>query len=281
MKHFLLIDGVLRQDALDWLQRSAAPLGIQPLYHGTRWEALQTLGPILAQFEPDGPTMQSLKDSDVLQTQASHIISPSPLIAVARHLRQLVCVTDTLGSTSLLRFADPLVAWHWLNSYSPTELSQLLGPIQEWRIALPLPAWSLPAHPQWQSFQSTETRPCPDVELSHFSNSQVDALEKAYQWRLKDRLYQMVAADYPNALALLDEQARSEWFEQRLQDAATWGLVSERAYAIWLESCARWGDDFITRPDSPYQVWLRRNPHLQTLPAELRIHALDSADLTD
>ena len=47
-RDFLLVDGVLRQDALQWLYGAGDSIDVIPLYNGTRWDGVKELGPILA-----------------------------------------------------------------------------------------------------------------------------------------------------------------------------------------------------------------------------------------
>ncbi|AKN25062.1 hypothetical protein AB691_0140 [Stutzerimonas stutzeri] len=112
-------------------------------------------------------------------------------------------------------------------------------------------------------------------KLNHLADNQVEALERAYRRRFKEKLYGWMSADYPHSLSGLGEQERGQWLEQRLLDAEGWGLVTERSIAIWFERCALWGEDFATRRDSPYQTWLTNTPDAQKLAPERRIQALD------
>ena len=44
-RDFLLVDGVLRQDALQWLYGAGDSIDVIPLYNGTRWDGVKELGP--------------------------------------------------------------------------------------------------------------------------------------------------------------------------------------------------------------------------------------------
>ncbi|MWV14739.1 DUF4123 domain-containing protein [Pseudomonas sp. L-22-4S-12] len=276
----LLIDGVLRQDATKWIYQSGEPLEVIPLYLGTRWEELQELGPILVALDAWSPLLGAIQHDNALQSQASLISTQAPSTTVAEHLSQFISITDDLGSQSLLRFADPLVTWHWLASYPEQAYKSLLGPISQWNVAVRPPNWAPSTPWEWRAFRPQPDSPTLAHPLSHMTQSQVEALDQAHRWRFKERLYDWLDHDFPNTLRPLAEDARGRWLEQRIQDAETWGLVSERSIAIWLERCAYWGSDFATRPDSPYQEWLRRKPVAQQLPPELRIQALDDDCLT-
>lgn len=274
-KDFLLIDGVLRQDALPWLYATGESIEVIPLYNASRWDAVKDLGPILVGLDAHSSLLHELQHSPVLQRQASRIQSAASLNDVADHLSQFITVTDSAGSYSLLRFADPLVASYWLSSYPPSAYQSLLGPITEWLVPLTPPNWAATATTQWQSYRPQPNSPVLESKLNHLADEQVQALEQAYRRSFKERLYDWLSRDYPQVLSGLTEPERGNWLEQRLQDAEAWGLVSERSIAIWVERCACWGGDFVTRLDSPYHAWLARTPDAPTLPPERRIQALD------
>ena len=40
-RDFLLVDGVLRQDALQWLYAAGEDIEVIPLYNGTRWDGVK------------------------------------------------------------------------------------------------------------------------------------------------------------------------------------------------------------------------------------------------
>lgn len=41
-RDFLLVDGVLRQDALQWLYGAGDSIDVIPLYNGTRWDGVKS-----------------------------------------------------------------------------------------------------------------------------------------------------------------------------------------------------------------------------------------------
>lgn len=278
-KDFLLIDGVLRQDALQWLYATGESIEVIPLYNASRWDAVKDLGPILVGLDAHSSLLHELQHSPVLQRQASQIQSTASLNDVADHLSQFITVTDSAGSYSLLRFADPLVASYWLSSYPPSAYQSVLGPISEWLVPLSPPNWAAAETTQWQSYRPQPDSPVLESNFNHLADEQVQALEQAYRRSFKERLYDWLSRDYPQVLSNYADQERGNWLEQRLLDAEAWGLASERSIAIWVERCACWGSDFVTRIDSPYHAWLTRTPDAQSLPPELRIQALDEACL--
>ncbi len=274
-REFLLVDGVLRQDALQWLYRSGESIEVIPLYNGTRWDGVKELGPILVGLDSHSSLLGEWQSNPHLQRQASKLQSSATLNDVADHLSQFITITDNLGSYSLFRFADPLVTVYWLSSYPPSAYQSLLGPISEWLVPLNPPSWDPSQAVEWQSYRPKPNSPRLEGKLNHLADDQVQALEQAYRRSFKERLYDWMVAAYPQALTGLGEQERGQWLEQRLLDAEAWGLVNERSIAIWLERCACWGNDFAMRPDSPYQAWLARTPDAQKLAPEQRIQALD------
>lgn len=280
MRQFLLIDGVLRQNALQWIYQSGDVREVEPIYMGSRWDEAKDLGPILVEPESGAVVLSDIRHNRALQSQASLLTSEAPLHTVAEHLRHFTTVTDNYGSQSLLRFADPLVTWHWLDSYSQQSYGALLGPIATWQVAVQPPSWAPSGAIQWRHYQALPGSTILDGHsLNHLADEQVEALERAYRQRFLERLYDWLAREYPQALAKTSELERGIWLEQRLSEASAWGLINERSIAIWFERCACWGSDFATRVDSPYQDWLRDNPEAQKLPPEMRIQALDDSYL--
>lgn len=275
IKDFLLVDGVLRENALQWLYSSGEPIEAIPIYNGSRWDGVKDLGPILVEVAPGSLLLGDWRRDTSFQRQASRLQSSESLNAVADHLSQYITVTDDAGSYSLFRFADPLVTAYWLSSYSSSAYQSLLGPISEWLVPLTPPNWAPSETVQWQSYRPQPNSPKLEGKLNHLADDQVQALEQAYRRSFKERLYDWLIADYPQSLSGLGEQERGQWLEQRLLDAEAWGLVTERSIAIWFERCALWGEDFATRRDSPYQTWLATTPDAQKLAPERRIQALD------
>ncbi|WP_165669185.1 DUF4123 domain-containing protein [Metapseudomonas otitidis] len=272
---YLLIDGVLKQDALQWLYQSEGHVELYPLYTGTPWDELKALGPILVKLERSSCLLPAFQDSPVLQGQASWVRSRASLKAVARHLAQFITLTDNFGSNSLFRFADPLVTWHWLDSYSPSALTTVLGPVEAWQVAVLPPNWEPARAREWRIYR-------PDAEgislpgrLNHLGDIQLQALEDAHRWRFKERIYHWLATTYPERLDATPPEGWGDWMDQRLAAASEWGLFTERSLVIWIERCLHWGDDFARHPDSPYHHWLVRTPHAAGLSPELRIQALD------
>ncbi len=274
-RDFLLVDGVLRQDALQWLYAAGEDIEVIPLYNGTRWDGVKEIGPILVGLDTHSPLLNEWQHNPLFQRQASKLQSSAPLNDVADHLSQYITVTDDLGSYSLFRFADPLVTSYWLNSYPSSAYQSLLGPIGEWLVPLSPPRWAPSVAVEWHSYRPQPHSPTLEGKLNHLADDQVQALEQAYRRSFKERLYDWLNEDYPQTLSILAEQERDLWLEQRLLDAEAWGLVNEQSIAIWIERCVCWGDDFTTRLDSPYQAWLAKVPEAQKLPPERRIQALD------
>lgn len=271
--NFLLIDGVLRPNAIVSLYQSGEPLEIEPLYSGTRWSELRDLGPILV----------SLKGSTNLPGETYQntclMRSPAPINIVANHLRRFIAPSDVRGGKSLLRFADPLVAGYWLGSHQGEHRDAVLGPIDAWHVPERLHAWELAQPSQWRSF--CRTTPAPDWvdTYAQLGEVQLDALEQAARWRFVEQLHYHFEQNQPQLLARIDKNQLTQWFDVRLAEAHTWGLVSDRSRAIWVEYSLRWGDGFTEYPDGPYQRWLARTPDAFKLAPELRIQQMDSACL--
>src|SRR5690606_3511884 len=158
--------------------------------------------------------------------------SKASIAAVADHLRQVIEVSDTLGRESLLRFADPLVAEHWLASYGPQALSAVLGSIDDLRMAARRSRWLARPPTERLSFHSSEpTTSSSPFRLSHLDEPQIQALEQAYQRRFADRLDSWLEQAVPEFRGALGSRW-GDWLTGQYQAAQAWGLTTERSIAI-------------------------------------------------
>jgi hypothetical protein len=274
--NYLLIDGVLRANALTSLYQLDESVEVEPLYLGTRWAALNDLGPILVSIRGSSGFVNETCRSATGQPDASLLYSLAPMSVVAAHLRRFIAPPDVLGGNGLLRFADPLVARHWLGSYQGAQLDTVLGPID---------AWHVPEHPHsWEPVVSLEWRrifcaaPSPEWvdSCAQLGETQLGALDQAARWRFMEKLHQSLEQSLPQHLARIDISQLTRWFHDRLNEAQAWGLGTQRSLAIWVEYSLRWGEGFTLRADGPYQQWLVRTPDAPRFAPELRIQQMDS-----
>ncbi|PAU89846.1 hypothetical protein CK507_02960 [Pseudomonas sp. WN033] len=251
---YLLLDGVRYKQALTRLYGRDDQLEIEPLYCGTPWQEVADIGPILIKPGPRSSLFAESESSQEWQHSSALLVSASAMADVANHLRQLNKVSDVTGSESLLRYADPLVARFLLGSYSPAGLRQILGPVNEWRIAEPKYPWLPRTDLDWHVFTSQEAASQEPVE--RLGQAQMKALEKAYCWQLKERLYTWLQTNQPVDLTRLTNTDIDGWFDERLGSADAFGLTSERSIAIWCALSLRYGNDFAAVDDGTYQRWL-------------------------
>ena len=274
--NFLLIDGVLRQDAAASVYQRGESLEVWPLYAGTRWQALHDMGPILVALQGPSDLISETCQNAFRQADASLLYSRAPVQVVAAHLRRFIAPPDVLGGNGLLRFADPLVTRHWLGSYQGTHLDAVLGPIDAWHIPETQHSWELGQPHEWRSFYRAAPAPEWADIYAQLGDVQLRALDQAARWRFMERLNQSFERSHPRHLARLNKSARTQWFDQRLNEAEAWGLSSDRSLAIWVEYSLRWGAGFILQPDSPYQQWLADTASALKLAPELRIQQMDN-----
>ncbi|MDD2058470.1 DUF4123 domain-containing protein [Pseudomonas sp. GD03860] len=273
--NYLLIDGVLRPDALSALYQRTEVLEIEPLYLKTRWAPLHDLGPILVSIHGSANLVDETLDNATRQADASLLHSDASMSNVADHLRRFIDPPDVLGGNGLLRFADPLVTHHWLDSYQGAHLDAVLGPISTWHVPQSPHAWERSELPVWRSFARQAAQPGWVDSLGRLGEGQLSALDQAARWKLIEQLYRSLEKDHPRHLARVDKGQLNRWFNERLDQAQAWGLGSERSVAIWVEFSLRWGDDFTSRLDAPYQQWLARTPDAHRLATELRIQQME------
>ncbi len=268
--HYMLIDGVLRENVIAELYSRDEAMEIEPLYLGTRWGDTYDLGPILVAVSPQSSLMFEARNNLGWLGCASFLLSDKGLRAVADHLREFICVSDGAGSRSLLRFADPLVAWHLLGSYAALQYSHLLGPIAEWAVAVVPEKWRPQSEPQWRRFTAEGHLPRA-FDRSFMDERQEAALQQAYHWRLKERLYDWLKTYAAEPLQHRQSLDWDVWLDGRLQSAEQAGLISERSIAIWAMLSLEQGDDFASNPETPYSQWKAREPQALGLPAEVNL----------
>lgn len=278
--NFVLMDGGLRPDAIKQLYQRSEPLEVIPLYIGTRWQALQDLGPLLVALQGSSSLIHDIRQRAFEQADASLFYSRASMHAIAEHLRRFIAPPDVLGGHGLLRFADPLVTRSWLGSYQREHLDAVMGPIEAWYIPEIPHTWE-PAQPfEWRSVLRAATPPEWVKAYAQLGEAQLTALDQAARWRFMERLNRRLEHSHPALMATLDRRTRTQWFEQRLDEADAWGLSSERSLAIWTEYSLRWGPGFTLRPNSPYQQWLADTPEALKRAPELRIQQMDNDCLT-
>ncbi|WP_426142186.1 DUF4123 domain-containing protein [Pseudomonas sp. DWP3-1-2] len=272
--NYLLIDGALRPNALAGLYQRHELFEIEALYLGTRWKDLHDLGPILIKPDARSPLLSEWLEHESLRKDSTLLYSRADIEQVAAHLRHFISPPDCQGGGCLLRFADPLVTHFWLSSY-PCGASQHLGPIEQWWVGSPRHTWESPQPMQWQTFSGSGTESAWDERHAVLSEDQLDALDLAQRWRFTGRLYNWLGERNPDLFSGFAGSQISDWLNSSLQAGLEWGLITERALAMWMEACADYGQDFATRAQSPYQQWLRQNETNAGLAPELRIRAFE------
>lgn len=265
---YALIDGVMRQDAIKEIYTFGEAIQVLPLYMNTPYQGNYDLGPILVSVLNNSSslmtTLQSWTDS------TTFIQSPEPPQAILAHLQQLITVTDESQSQALLRFADPLITYYWLNSYQETALVDILGPITQWQMAKPIPAWQT-QETQWQLIEKPINQQPTNLSLNYLNQSQLDALEEATTFRFKNKIYQWLIEEKPELFTNQIPEQISQWLNTCYEEAKAFNLISERSIATWINLCADYGHDFAKTQAGPYQQWLAERPHYKPLPAEVNI----------
>lgn len=267
---YLLVDGALRAGVLTELYGRGENMEIEPLYIGTRWQEAYDLGPILVALPSQSSLLSEARQSLNWQSCSSFLSSSANLREVADHLREFICVHGEAGSQSLLRFADPLVTWHWLASYAPSQYPHLLGPIAKWQVAAAPAKWQPHAEPQWMAYAAGD-HPQRTFKRAYLEEAQETALQQAYRWRLKERLYNWLQEHTPELLQQKTSIGIGTWLDDRLQSAEQAGLSSERSIAIWAMLSLEQGDDFANNPNSAYSQWRTQTPQAHGLPAEVNL----------
>ncbi|MCF5715001.1 MULTISPECIES: DUF4123 domain-containing protein [Pseudomonas syringae group] len=273
--NYLLIDGVLRPDAIKRVYQYAEPVEVMPLYLGTRWSKLMNQGPVLVKAQHASSLIREWVEPSGLPADSSLFCSNACLKTVATHLRHFLCPLDHLGNSSLLRFADPLVMYYWLSSYSREHLSHVLGPIDQLWVQVPRHGWQLPPSPIPAKFVNEYSGQPWQQDFALLGEPQLQALKESYRWLFEERIHAWLQEQDPQAFANQTEDQITTWLTQTVESGLEWGLVSEYALATWADLCREWGLDFVSRPHPTYQLWQTQNPKIQHLPPELRIDSLD------
>lgn len=272
--NYLLIDGASRPDALAGLYRRHELFEIEALYLGTRWKDLHDLGPILIKPDSRSSLLSEWSENESLRKDSTLIYSRMGIEQVAAHLRHFIFPPDCMGGGGLLRFADPLVTHFWLSSY-PDGSSQHLGPIEHWCVGLPCHSWESPQRVPWQIFSGPCSETLWNERFAVLGEDQLVALELAQRWRFTSRIYDWLGERNPDFGEDLSDSQIGEWLYSSLDAGLEWGLVTERALAMWMEACVDYDQDFTTRPQSPYQQWLNLDATNAGLAPEQRLRAFE------
>lgn len=274
--NYLLIDGFLRPDAIKKLYQRGEPLAITPLYLGTRWAAIKEQGPITVQAQSPSKLIHEWRTSPEQHNDASAFYSRAEAQTVADHLRRFLSPQDHLGQCSLLRFADPVVLHYWLSSYSREHLAQILGPVEHLWVRTPVHSWHSVLSTPFTSFVRQGPVHAWEANFSLLGEPQIEALEQAYQWVFKERIYAWLNLRDAKTFADKNGAQIDNWIDHALDSARRWGLVTELALATWAELCQVWGLDFTELANGPYYRWTVEHPDQTRLAPELRIKALDN-----
>lgn len=275
-----LVDGVRYPNALRRLYSRDDIEDIEPLYLMTRWSSLAEQGPILVRLKSSRLADEACANDDSkLYRSLSLLSSQASTGELSRHLGQFVTFNGEGGHEQLMRFADPLVTRHWLNSYGNALPAEIMGLVDTWWVADWAPNWAEPRPVTWQMFQSHPRQESPAVVQANtfppIGSAQLAALDAVARWQLKERL-----ADYFNEHMPADWQhpsaeKKGQWLDERLGDAAAWGANTERQVAIWLSLSLRWGEDFMTARDGLYAHWMTKIDGNKPLSRQEQLYALD------
>ncbi|SEQ96494.1 protein of unknown function [Pseudomonas sp. NFACC02] len=275
--NLLLIDGAMRADAIHDVYRRSEVLAIRPLFLNTRFAELHTAGPILISLAESSPLIDETYHRNVHRPDASLLYSTASVDDVTTHLQRFIAPEDSRsGDKVILRFADPLTTLHWLSSYGDAQRDAVLGPIDAWHVPEHFHTWAPVSPSVWQSYVRQTPTPAWDETLTRLGDGQFSALDHATRWGLRERLNTSLEQNYPGLMASIDKGRRTQWLDDRLDEARDWGLNSERGIAIWAEYSLRWGEGFTQDHDGPYHQWLAHVPDALKLTPELRIQKMDN-----
>lgn len=267
---YALIDGVMRQTAIKDIYTFKEAVQLIPLYTGTRFQDNYDLGPILVSVLENSSLINQVQQADWLES-TTILHSNQPPAKVAEHLRQFITVTDETGSNVLFRFADPLITWHWLNSYPENALIDILGPIDKWCVTKPYYLWQTTSANERQQFIPNKTLKATGLTLNYLTEPQTKALDKAADFRFKNEQYLLLIQKVNNPFQDKTEQQITDWLDRAVAEAEVNNLQTERAIAIWLDLTADLGDDFLIQPEGVYQTWLANNLQNKSLPLEVNL----------
>lgn len=267
---YALIDGVMCQTAIKDLYSRQEPLQIIPLYINTPYKDNFELGPIFIAFLADSTLVTELQKGNKYQS-TTFIYSTEKFQTIADHLKHFITVTDETTIESLFRFADPLVTWYWLDSYSESELATILAPIDEWHVAKPIPDWE-EQNVEWQIFRKNkESDSSISSTLNYLHEPQVDALNQAADFRFKNKLYHWLKIYKPTVMKNKTPDQIGKWIDYTFQEAKAFNVISERSIAIWMSLAADYGVDFITQKEGVYNNWVNEYSEYKKLPIEVNI----------
>ena len=234
--NYLLIDGVLRPDALKQLYQRDEPIEVAPLYLGTRWAEIMDLGPVLVRTAHPSELIAQWHRHPEQRIDACIFFSNASLKIVSEHLQRFLSPLDYLGHSSLLRFADPLVMHYWLSSYDPEHLNSTLGPIDQLWVQSPLRNWQQNLDPAITTFVNERAQ---KVSRAHFplvSERQLQAFESCHRWLFEGRLYEWIKKQDPVDFPFIRGMCTTVFIENDLFSVT----LGASTYRIIGWNCIRW-----------------------------------------
>ncbi|PBQ01830.1 hypothetical protein CCL07_16390 [Pseudomonas congelans] len=273
--NYLLIDGMLRPEAIKQLYQCDESIEIAPLYLGTQWSEIMDLGPVLVYAAHPSELIAQWHRHPEQRLDACVFLSNASLKIVSEHLQRFLTPFDYLGNSSLLRFADPLVMHYWLSSCGAEHLCSTLGPIEQFWVQSPLRNWQKNRDQAVTKFVNERPYQASQEGFPLLGEPQLQAFESCYRWLFEERLYEWVKKQDPLAFLDQSDDQIEIWLKRVLDSAIEWGLVSEYALATWADICHDWGLGFASSPQGHYQSWRAQYPEQQRLPPELRVAVLD------
>lgn len=266
---YAVVDGVMRQTAIKDAYKIKGAIQVIPLYMNTRFQENYDLGPLLIATSDNDSSYLVNTITQQWSDSASIIHSNESPLVIAEHLKQFITVTDDSGSNALLRFADPLITWYWLQSYQQSALPDIMGAITQWQIPMPHADWDQQPR-QWLTIENPKTERL-KFQVNYLSSEQVTALDQAAKFRFKNKLYHSLKVKPNSPFQQNTATQIGQWLDEILTSAQTNYLTTERSIAIWADLVMDHGVDFLNQPAGDYQRWLAKNKQYAPLPIDIKV----------
>lgn len=257
---YLLLDGAQIDDLMMHIYQLDDSPECHALYHGTRYQMLSEVGPVLTTVM-QGSRLEQFFVEHWESTAGIWLESDATEQELVEHLRSLVHADLGAGVTVLLRYYDPRIARQWLPELSSDQRDKVMGPILRLRLPASRSGDSaleiLRAH-RWPAARYENT---PWLRLD---DKQIDMLNRAQLAEFDQRLLAHIDKHFPDCLAGEHITARLAWAAACREGAQAYGYSAADEVAQWASLCAVLGAAFPEAPEHEAYKRILTRPQLSS-----------------
>lgn len=220
---YLLLDGAALPALKIIYQNDEAPR-LEPLFRGTRHEAMLEVSPVL--YSVSGQHLM-WQNRERWQSAGLLLESAASIDDLANHLRSLQSVRLPSGELAFSRFYDPALSERFFNGLTQDELRTWLGPISG--------IWLTIGQHEWRGFATNQ------VEIGRSASDEgwfsIRPQHLAHWQKQERQLFIQRLVSHFSACEFLGKSATEQEaiVDQRVAEAETFGISSEQQLFAYVE----------------------------------------------